>query len=97
MIDVKIDRSGNRDSSVVMHGKVSEILTDIGTMINGMYMTIKRDDPNTAESFRKILTDMVTAQGSPVWKPMFDITVLDFSHMARQQEDAHGTKPDQPV
>ena len=60
-------RGGGHSVTIVAQGRVIDILADVGQVIGGVHMQLKRSDPAIARAYRKELIRLLTDPESPVW------------------------------
>lgn len=67
---LKVDTAkhgGGRRVSIVAQGSIIEILADVGQVIGGVHMQLKRSDPALARVYRHELIRLLTDPETPLW------------------------------
>lgn len=65
---LKIECKGN-DAIVTAAGSLKVIAVEMGAALASLYEHLYAENPETAGSFREIITKMVVDPSSPVWAP----------------------------
>ena len=58
---------GRHKAEIVAQGRIIEIMADIGQVIGGVHMQLKRSDPAIARIYRRELVRLLTDPETPLW------------------------------
>ena len=58
---------GRRGVEIVAQGSIIEIMADVGQVIGGVHMQLKRSDPAIARIYRHELVRLLTDPETPLW------------------------------
>ena len=58
---------GRRGVEIVAQGSIIEIMADVGQVIAGVHMQLKRSDPALARVYRHELIRLMTDPETPLW------------------------------
>jgi hypothetical protein len=58
---------GRRKVEIVAQGSIIEIMADVGQLIGGVHMQLKRNDPAIARIYRHELVRLLTDPETPLW------------------------------
>lgn len=58
---------GRHKSKIVAQGSIIEIMAEVGQVIGGVHMQLKRSDPNAARAYRHGLINLLTDPDTPLW------------------------------
>ena len=66
-VDVAKHGGGRRGVEIVAQGSIIEIMADVGQVIGGVHMQLKRSDPAIARIYRHELVRLLTDPETPLW------------------------------
>lgn len=58
---------GRHKAEIVAQGSIIEIMADVGQVIGGVHMQLKRSDPAIARIYRHELVRLLTDPETPLW------------------------------
>lgn len=61
------EQGGGRGVKIVAQGSLIEIMADVGHVIGGVHMQLKRSDPAVAHAYRHSLIKLLTDPETPLW------------------------------
>lgn len=68
MVNIKSEvKGGICDAYVEVDGSVRQIVEELGTAVQQMHDTMRRNDETHAAEFRYLFTQLVTDEHSPLW------------------------------
>mgnify|MGYP005951522029 FL=1 len=68
MVNIKSEvKGGICDAYVEVNGSVRQIVEELGTAVQQMHDTMRRNDETHAAEFRYLFTQLVTDEHSPLW------------------------------
>lgn len=68
MIEIKVNSENGLNAHIEMHGSMADIVSELSFAVNRMYCSICRRGDAVGETFRAMMTCIVTADDSPLWK-----------------------------
>lgn len=68
MIEIKANSENGLNAHIEMHGSMVDIVSELSFAVNRMYCSFCRRDNVIGESFRYMMTYIVTVDDSPLWK-----------------------------
>lgn len=85
MIKANVSREG---VSLAANGTLAEILADSSRMINAVYTTLRRNNPDVAEVYKAVMQGAVNDPESPIWQANEqDGVVVDMAELKRQMDE----------
>ena len=75
--------------SLDVNGTLVDILTDSCRMINAVYTTFCRNNPDVAETYKSVMQGAVSDPKSPIWQAneQDGAVIVDMAELKRQMED----------
>ena len=67
MLKVDTAERGGGGVTIVAQGSIIEIMADVGQVIGGVHMQLKRSDPVLARIYRHKLIRLLTDPETPLW------------------------------
>lgn len=85
---IKVNVSRER-VSLEVNGTLKDILADSCRMINAVYTTLRRNNPDVAEVYKLAMQGAVNDPESPIWRAneQDGVTVVDMAELKRQMEE----------
>lgn len=84
---IKANVSGER-VRLEANGTLEDILVDSARMINAVYTTFCRTDPDVGEAYKSVMQGAMPDPESPIWQANEqDGVVVDMAELGRQMED----------
>lgn len=66
-VDIVERGGGRRGVEIVAQGSIIEIMAEVGQVISGVHMQLKRNDPAAARAYRHCLINLLTDPDTPLW------------------------------
>lgn len=74
--------------SLEANGTLEDILVDSARMINAVYTTLRRSNPDVGEAYKAVMQGEVNDPKSPIWQANEqDGVTVDMAGLKRQMED----------
>lgn len=74
--------------SLAVNGTLEDILAESARMINAVYMTLLRGNPDVAEAYKAVIKRTVSDPESPIWQAYEqDGVVVDMAELKSQMEE----------
>ena len=74
--------------SLEANGTLVDITVDSGRMINAVYTTLRRNNPDVAEAYKSVMQGAVDDPESPIWQDNEqDGVTVDMAELKRQMEE----------
>ena len=67
MLKVDTAERGGGGVTIVAQGSIIEIMAEVGQVIGGVHMQLKRSDPAVARAYRHSLINLLTDPDTPLW------------------------------
>lgn len=84
---IKVNVNGGR-ASLEANGTLVDITVDSCRMINAVYTTLRRNNPDVAEVYKLAMQGAVNDPESPIWQDNEqDGVVVDMAELKRQMEE----------
>ena len=76
-------------TSLAVNGTLEDILNDSWRMINAVYTSFFRQDPDVAEAYKAVIKGVVNDPESPIWQvhKQDGAVVVDMAELKRQMEE----------
>ena len=66
-VDIGEHRGGDTHCSILAQGTLIEITADVGQVIAGVHMQLKRSNPVMARIYRRKMIELLTDPDTPLW------------------------------
>nr|DAQ40830.1 MAG TPA: hypothetical protein [Caudoviricetes sp.] len=85
---IKVNVNSER-VSIEAKGTLKDILADSSRMINAVYTTVRRNDPDVAEVYKLVMQGAVNDPESPIWQvnEQDGAVVVDMEELKRQMNE----------